>query len=169
MGQQPHSRPARWVSFFGGNSFRVFASQDVRTNYGFGIAWSKPEPHFKWRHGPAELVFETYYEHSNGKNFGLRGTSTEALGAIWYARFRFPSRSLNLFLDIGEGAQLSTSESFDLGTRLNSSPMIGFGFTIRQGSQETLVGLRLLHLSNANLNSENRGQNQVLFYTSVKF
>ena len=167
--QDLYSRPERHVTFFGGSSFRIFASQDVRTNYGFGISWAKPEPHFKWRHGPTQLVLEAYYEHSNGKNLGRRGISTEALGAIWYARFRFPSRSINLFLDIGEGAQLSTSESFDLGTRLNSSPMIGFGFTVRQGSQETLIGIRLLHLSNANTNGENRGQNQMLFYTSVKF
>lgn len=168
-GQGFYSKPSWYISFFGGSSLRVFGSQDIRTNYGVGIAWAKPEPHFKWRYGPAQLVMEGYYEHSNGRNFGDRGEYTEALGMIWYARFRFPSRGLNLFLDIGEGAQISTSESYDLGTRVNSSPMLGLGFAIRQGGQETLIGIRYLHLSNANLNGENRGQNQILFYTSVKF
>lgn len=166
---QIYSKPAWYVSFFGGHSARVFGSEDIRTDYGFGIAWQKPEPHFKWRHGPAELVMEGYYEHSNGENLGSRGQITDALGAIWYARFRFPSPSINLFLDVGWGAQLATSESYDLGTRLNSSPMIDFGAAIRQGSSETLVGIRLLHLSNADLNPDNRGQNQVLFYVAVKF
>lgn len=167
--QDFYSKPGVYISFFGGQSARIFGSQDIRTNYGFGIAWAKPEPHFKWRHGPAQLVMEGYYEHSNGQNLGSRGSYTEAIGMIWYARFRFPSKGINLFLDIGEGVQISTSESFDLGTRVNSSPMLGFGVAIRQGRQETLVGIRLLHLSNANLHRENRGQNQILFYTAVKF
>src|SRR5579862_9234700 len=145
---QDYSKPAMFVSFFGGHNARVFRSQDLRTDYGFGIDWQRPEPHFKWRHGPAELVWEGYYEHSNGQHLDTRGRITDALGAIWYGRFRFLSRRLNLFLDIGEGAQLSTSETFDLGTRFNSSPMLAFGVSIRQGSRETMVGLRLMHLSN---------------------
>ncbi|HWA83396.1 MAG TPA: acyloxyacyl hydrolase [Fimbriimonadaceae bacterium] len=169
LAQGLYTRPERYFSFFGGHSARILGSQDIRTDYGFGIAWAKPEPHFKWRHGPTQLVIEAYYEHSNGQQYPTRGKVTEAIGAIWYARFRFPSKVVNLYADIGEGAQLSNSESFDLGTRLNSSPMIGFGVTIRQGSQETLVGFRILHLSNAGLNRDNRGQNQILFYASVKF
>lgn len=161
---------ASWyVSFFGGHSTRILGTQDLRTGYGFGFAWQKPEPHFKWRHGPSQLVTEAYYEHSNGQNHNIRGEVTESVGIIWYARFRFPRKGFSLFADIGEGAQMSTSESWDLGTRLNSSPMIGFGAAIRQGGSETLVGVRLLHLSNAGLNSRNRGQNQILFYTAVKF
>jgi len=166
---QDYSKPTWYVSAFVGHSARIFGSKDIRTDYGFGIAWQKPEPHFKWRYGPAELVLEGYYEHSNGQELAPRGRITDAVGAIWYARFRFPSRSLNLFLDIGEGAQLANSESFDLGTRLNSSPMLDFGVSLRQGKHEAMVGLRLLHLSNANLNSVNRGQNQVLFYLAVNF
>lgn len=167
--QDLFAKPSWYISFFGGHSARILGSQDIRTDYGFGVSWAKPEPHFKWRHGPAQLVMEGYYEHSNGQQYPTRGKVTEALGAIWYARFRFRSKVVNLFADIGEGAQLATSESFDLGTRFNSSPMLGFGVIVRQGSQETLVGLRVLHLSNAGLNQHNRGQNQILFYTSVRF
>jgi hypothetical protein len=166
--QQPYTKPSWYFSAFGGHSFRVLGSQDIRTDYGFGVAWQKPEPHFKWRHGPAELVMEGYYEHSNGQR-GTRGKVTEALGVIWYARFYFPTRGFNLFGDVGEGGQLSTSESFDLGTRLNSSPMFGGGISIRQGDRDILIGLRILHVSNAGLNGSNRGQNQVLFYTAIKF
>jgi len=167
--QQLYSKPSWYVSFFGGHSARILGSQDIRTDFGFGIAWQKPEPHFKWRHGPAELVMEGYYEHSNGQQHPTRGKVTDAIGTLWYGRFRFPSHSINLFADVGWGAQISTSESFDLGTRLNSSPMIGGGVAIRQGSQETLFGLRWIHLSNAGLNKSNRGQNQFLFYVGVKF
>jgi hypothetical protein len=161
-------RGSWYVSLFGGHSARILGSQDIRTNYGFGLSWQKDEPRFHWRNGPSQLVFEAYYEHSNGQEHPT-GQVTDALGVIWYARFRFPSRRFNLFLDIGEGAQISTSESFDLGTRLNSSPMIGGGFAIRQGRQETLVGVRMLHLSNANAVPNNRGQNQLFFYVAVKF
>lgn len=112
---------------------------------------------------------EGYYEHSNGQDYKARGRITDSLGLLWFARFRFPTRGFNLYADIGWGANLSTSQSFDLGTKLNSSPMFGLGAAVRQGSQETLLGLRLLHLSNAGTNRENRGQNQVLFYVGVKF
>ncbi|HTQ09268.1 MAG TPA: acyloxyacyl hydrolase [Fimbriimonadaceae bacterium] len=165
---QAYTKPTLYFSVFGGKTTRVFGSEDIRTDYGVGIAWQKPEPHFKWRYGPAQLVWEGYYEHSNG-DLGTRGKVTDALGAIWYARFRFPSRSINLFLDVGWGAQLASSESFDLGTRLNSSPMLDFGVSLRQGGHETMLGLRWLHLSNANLNKDNRGQNQVLFYLAFNF
>ena len=40
----------------------------------------------------AQLVFEGYYEHTNGQQPQLRGKLTDALGVIWYARFRFTSR-----------------------------------------------------------------------------
>jgi hypothetical protein len=161
-----YDKPAWYATFFGGRSTRILGSQDMRTNYGLGLAWQRPEPHFKWRNGPAQLVLEGYFEHSNGEDRPTRGKITESIGVIWYARFRFPQ--FNLFADIGEGLHLSTSESFDLGTRLNSSPMLGIGFVVRQGSKETMVGARWLHLSNAGLNGENRGQNQMLFYVSVK-
>lgn len=163
-------RPAWYISTFIGRTARILGSQDQRDNFGFGVAWSRPEPHFKWRHGPAELVMEGYYEHSRGRaNAGGNGTVTDALGVIWYGRFRFPKRHFSLYAEIGEGAQISSSESYDLGTRLNSSPMIGAGFLIRQGSQETLIGLRILHLSNAGLNGRNNGQNQVFLYAAVRF
>lgn len=168
--QQSFLKPAWYGSIFVGHSYRILRSQDIRTDYGFGFAWQKLEPHFKWRHGPAQLVIEGYYQHSNGQQFGTtRGQVTEAIGAIWYARFRFFSRGLNLYGDIGEGVQLSTSESRDLGTRLNSTPMLGGGFSIRQGDREILIGLRLMHLSNGGLNAINRGQNQALIYTSFRF
>jgi hypothetical protein len=166
VAQGIYANPAWYGTFFGGKSTPILGSQDIRTNYGVGLAWQRPEPHFKWRHGPAQLVMEGYFEHSNGEDHGIRGKVTESIGVIWYARFRFPQ--FNLFADIGEGVHLSTSESFDLGTRINSSPMLGFGFVIRQGNQETMIGARLLHISNAGLNQSNRGQNQVLFYMSVK-
>jgi hypothetical protein len=161
-----YDKPAWYVSFFGGRSTQILGSQDMRTSFGFGMAWQQPEPHFKWRHGPAQLVLEGYFEHSNGQDYGTRGKITQSIGVIWYARFRFPQ--FNLFADIGEGANLATSESFDLGTRFNSSPMLGIGFVVRQGSNETMIGARWLHLSNAGLNGNNRGQNQMLFYVSVK-
>lgn len=170
FGQRLYAKPSWYISFFGGHSFRVLSSQDIRTNYGLGIAWAKLEPRFKWRHGPTQLVVEGYYEHSNGETFARpQGRITDAVGMLWYARFRFPRKDFNLFADVGWGAQLSTHESWDLGTRLNSSPMLGFGISIRQGNQETLFGIRIIHLSNAGLNANNRGQNQVLLYTAVKF
>lgn len=166
--QSMDAKSSWYISMFGGRSARILGTQDIRTNFGVGIAWQKPEPHFKWRHGPAQLVQEVYYEHSQGE-IDARGRVTEAVGFIWYARFRFPTRGFHLFLDIGEGVQIASRESYDLGTRINSSPMVGFGFSIRQGSRETLVGLRMLHLSNAGVNSRNHGQNQVQVYVAARF
>ncbi len=166
--QESDAGPSSYVSLFGGRTARILGSSEIRTDFGLGIAWQKFEPQFKWRYGPSQLVTEAYYEHSNGEDLVYRGRTTDAVGGLWYARFRFGSHSLNLFSDLGVGIQLSSSETYDLGTRLNTSPMVGVGFAIRHGNQETLVGLRLLHLSNANLNSKNKGQNQILFYLGAK-
>jgi hypothetical protein len=167
---QSYDRPAWYLTFYGGSSARILGTQDIRTNYGVGISYSRPERHFKWRHGPANLVLEGYYEHSIGEPAeGRSSTFTESVGFIGYARFRFIKRDYALYFDIGEGINFSNLESPDLDTKINSSPMIGGGVAIRQGSRETLLGVRILHLSNAGLRGSNRGQNQILFTVSVRF
>lgn len=168
--QQSGDRPAWYITLYGGESAKILGSQDVRTNYGLGVSYSRPERHFKWRHGPADLVLEGYYEHSIGDPAeGRTNRYSDAIGFIGYARFRFVKRDYSLYFDIGEGVQIADVESHDLDTKVNSSPMIGGGIAIRQGSRETLIGVRILHLSNAGLRGSNRGQNQLLFTVSVRF
>ena len=165
-----YERPSWYITVFGGTSAKILGTQDIRSNYGLAVGWAKPEPRFKWRHGPANLVLEGYYEHSVGEPArGRSERSFDALGFIAYARFRVVEKSYALYFDIGEGIQFATVESYDLDTKINSSPMIGAGIGIRQGGQETLVGLRILHLSNGGVRRPNRGQNQVLFTVSVRF
>lgn len=165
-----YTKPAWYIGLFGGRSARILGSQDMRNNYGISIAWARPERKFKWRYGPAKLVMEGYYEHSAGTPaLGRDERAQEAFGFIGYARFHFVRREYSFYLDIGEGIQIANVESYDLNTKINSSPMIGVGVGIRQGSQETLVGVRILHLSNAGIRPPNRGQNQVQFTVSVRF
>jgi len=76
----------------------------------------------------------------------------------------------SFYLDGGAGL-MATSEDVPEGTqRFNFTPQAGFGFTFEVAENTRLfVGMRLHHLSNANLNAENEGLDSVMAYAGVSF
>ncbi|MGL1595030.1 acyloxyacyl hydrolase, partial [Vibrio parahaemolyticus] len=57
--------------------------------------------------------------------------------------------------------------SHDLPSVVNSTPTLGIGWFAWSGKKRLSIGVRYLHISNANTHRENAGQNQVLLYLSV--
>ena len=54
-------------------------------------------------------------------------------------------------------------------SKINSTPMIGFGVSWNTSEGEASIGLRLLHISNAGLVGKNQGQNQLFLVYSWRF
>ena len=96
---------------------------------------------------------------------------TKAFGILAMSRWhgRRDARGQGFFLDLGWGLQIADRRSLDLDSRLNSTPVVGFGTTLPLGAQELMIGLRYLHVSNAGLVGRNQGSNQFFLTAGVRF
>lgn len=167
------AQESRWfLSAFSGQSIIAFGSADPRMANGAGIAYSFGKKNWLRkgaRHG--ELIVEIYYDLSKSHGVQRRPpNTTSAWGVLAYSRYRWASlRTPTVFLDIGWGLQDASAATRDLSSRLNSTPMIDFGFILGPDRDRAFVGARLMHISNAGTVPNNRGQNQIFVFVQVPF
>ena len=157
---------------FFGQSQLILGSEDRRTGGGFSYAYGRPEPQFKWKSIPAQLVIEGYTDHTHSHGVDTeRSNDTLSYGVLTYGRWRWPvtKRRVGIYFDLGVGLQYANRSTSDLDSRINSTPMMGFGGVFQFGSQELLLGVRFLHISNAGTDKPNKGQNQLFITAAVRY
>lgn len=164
----PGKTDAGWyVGAMLGRSELILGSEDLRQGFGIALGYGKPEPRFRYRDVPAQLVLMAYYQSTKGDG---APRYADAYGALAIARYRFRSNGkVGAYLDLGWGLQATNRTSIDLDSLVNSTPMVGFGAAIRNGSSEVLLGVGLLHISNAGLKGDNQGQNQLFLHLGFRF
>lgn len=164
--------PSYYFNLFGGTSLIVLGSEDKRTGIGVGFGYGRPEPKFRWRDTPAQLVWEVYYDHSSAPAFrNDPPNQTESFGLLAYGKWRWPpnKKGVGYYMTAGWGLQYSNRTTRDLDSKINSTPMIGIGVAWDTGNGEASLGLRFLHISNAGLVGNNKGQNQLHVVYSWRF
>lgn len=164
----PGKTDAGWYAgFMLGRSELILGSEDLRRGFGIGLGYGKPEPRLRFRDVPAQLVLMAYYQSTKGDR---AEKYADAYGVLATARYRFRTNGkVGAYLDLGWGLQATNRTSIDLDSLLNSTPMVGFGAAVRNGSSEILLGVGLLHISNAGLKGDNQGQNQLFLHLGFRF
>jgi hypothetical protein len=170
--QDPLITPSHYLMGFFGQSATILGSEDGRFGGGVSYAFGQPEKRFYMKGIPAQLVYEGYIDHTQSDGGGgIPANSTMAVGALSYARWRWPiDRDGNgVYADLGWGLQFADRTTLDLDSRLNSTPVLDFGGTYKEGNHEYLIGIRYLHISNAGTVRPNYGQNEFFFTLGVRY
>lgn len=167
----PRNHPSRYLYGFVGQSLTTLGSEDVRYGFGIGMGYGKPDRRFRFRSIPAQLVYEAYLDRTTSRFRYAPHRSTYALGGLVLARWFWPrnEKGWGMYGGIGMGLQVAEFRTRDLNSTINSTPVLDIGGTFESGSREYLVGLRLLHISNAGTRGPNQGQNQLLLTLGVRF
>ena len=170
MGDELNAK-THYASVFFGRSALIFGSQDIRTGGGFSYAYGRPEPRFQIKSIPAQFVWEGYYDHTHSSGLQDRANDSDAWGVLGYGRWRGRRNHLGmgLYFDFGWGFQYASRHTYDLDSLVNSTPFLGIGVAMPFGSQEGMLGIRYLHISNAGTVKPNRGQNELFFTAGLRF
>ncbi len=170
----PSQLPGRlYVEGFTGKAIVPFlGSEDRRTAQGVGIGVFLESPRsFRYRSVRPEILIEGYYHRSTSKGVSGSGpNATDAYGVLALVRYSFADRAgTSFYFDWGWGLQYTDMRTIDLSGRLNSTPTVGVGLTFHAGRQELTVGARLMHISDAGLQGNNQGQNQLMLTVGFRF
>ena len=166
------TKSTHYAGGFFGQGQLILGSEDSRYGGGFFYAWGRPEPKFRWGSVPAQAVFEAYADHTHSTGAsGNPGNDTWGYGVLAYGRWRWPisHNGWGAYGDFGLGLQYASHSTVDLDSMWNTTPMGGLGVARQFGSQEFLVGVRLLHISNAGTVGHNQGQNQLFLTLGIRF
>lgn len=170
---RPFTRGNWYVEGFAGRAIPEFlGSEDHRKARGIGIGTYMAAPRrLRYRHYVPELVVTAYHHRSTSAGVsGVGPNATDAYGVLTVARYGFAVvKGLNGYFDMGMGLQYADMRTVDLSGRLSSTPTLGLGLSFGKGQTKWLLGIRLLHISNAGFQGNNQGQNQVLFTLGVRF
>ena len=163
-------RPTWYVSSFIGQSAIVLGSEDIRQGGGFSIAYERPERRFRYGSNGAKLVWEVYADRSHSINHPS-SPNTRAYGVLASARWfgNHDARGQGFYFGLGWGLQYADRTSWDLDSKINSTPMLEFGTTFPVMRREFQVGFRYLHASNAGTVGDNQGSNQLYLTVGFRF
>lgn len=155
------------VVLFTGKSLTVLGSEDPRNARGFGVELETgPESRLRWGSRPGSLVLSAYWSYSHSQ--GIRNdaaNSYQAYGVLAAGRYRWRAGQVRLFGDVGLGIQMLSHQSRDLDSKINTTPVLDLGLEFDCG----LLGVRLLHVSNAGVVGGNEGQNQLFLFVAASF
>lgn len=168
---QPIPKLPEWgITVMGNRSLLMLGTRDSREGVSFAISHAQPEPRFRSGSRPAELVWEGYYQYTRSrKPLTDYPRYTEAVGVLAIARYRWERGAMAQFFEIGWGLQYANRATVDLESRWNSTPMAGFGLSWKTRGDEFLIGIRVLHISNAGTRGSNNGQNQLQMMAGYRF
>ncbi len=171
LGIQPVSQP-RWTVHSGfASSVRILGSQDSRSGSYLGLQVGVPMPSRHLKKGDTSLVIEAYHLFTKGGGLFEYGPDRSfAYGLLAMSRWKTgASTNGSTFFEIGWGLQVQDTTSHDLGSRVNSTPTLGFGWMGKGGKTNLQITARFMHISNAGLIPRNLGQNQVQILFGVRF
>ncbi len=161
-----------WTAWFGRmHSFKMVGSEDARNGLYFGVEQARPEPRFHFWGYDADLVLEAYYFMSDGGGFRQWPETTahnyglSALGRYYLNR----EGSTRFYVEGGWGLDYINRLTYDLYSRINSSPVIGVGVVFERGDHDILLSFRLKHLSNAGTAGPNEGENYGVLMLGYRF
>lgn len=164
----------RWyLSAFNGQSVIFLGSTDPRRAEGIGFGYDfGPANRLRWGEVKGHLLMEGYYHFSTSPGAGVRRwgpNSSQSWGLLALSRYTWTNPGApTMFADIGWGLQIASRATRDLESKLNSTPIIDLGVVIGK-EERAFVGARFLHMSNAGLVGDNRGQNQIFFLVQFPF
>ena len=168
----PRSDPTHYVTAFYGRSQLIFGSEDNRFGGGIAFGYGRPEPRFANGSIAAQMVYETYVDHTQSPGGGgIAPNSTFAGGVLAYSRWLWPTDQYGngVYADLGWGFQVATETTLDLESIFNSTPVLGFGGIFKDGNHDYLVGIRYLHISNAGFVKPNYGQNELFLTIGFRY
>jgi lipid A 3-O-deacylase len=116
-----------------------------------------------WRHwAPDPLRFKVEFAAGSTTTPETRAMISVGMMALYYLDFFSTSRLLP-YLEGGIGVIYTDFQVEGQGSRFNFNPQIGFGTELKWDSGAPFFGtIRLNHISNAGLSSENRGVNSLV-------
>ncbi|HXH62183.1 MAG TPA: acyloxyacyl hydrolase [Fimbriimonadaceae bacterium] len=149
------------------NSFKDLGSEDARHGWYFSLQHFAHEPRFKFWGFEADFVKEAYYMHTIGGGFRVWPvTRAHNFGITLAGRFWLGH---GYFMDAGWGLDYINRLTYDVYTRLNSSPVLGFGSIVKSPMGELQVSLRWKHISNAGTAGHNEGENYLVLAVGLRF
>lgn len=178
-----HSAPSIPVSLYSGGNLYVegfagqsivgwLGSEDPRKAWGLGVGVFMPGPHrFRYRGFVPELLVQGYYHRTTTPGAsGVPANGTDAYGVLALLRYsKVLTSDVSLYFDWGLGLQYADMRTVDLSGRLSSTPTLGIGLSFDTASLKWMAGIRYLHISNAGLQGNNQGQNQMLLTLGLRF
>lgn len=137
------------------------------------LAVGRVDPAFRIGNVDGELIYEGYYHQTSTRGHAnFPAETSHAWGVLATVRYRWKFRSdINIFTDVGFGIQFVDHISEDLRLPNNTTPAVGFGFEFptRDRNKAFLVGVRLLHASNAGRTNPNPGQNLLQYFIAMRY
>lgn len=153
---------------FGGRSVLILGSEDMRQVLGIGYSSEHDWSRLRFRRSPGMLVSELYADYSKSMQHHHRSLESYSVGGLLMGRWPLFGSQSHFFGEFGWGLQLANRKTRDLDTTLNSTPVFGLGLKGSVAGRECYGELRYLHISNANADTPNNGQNQILFVLGFK-
>lgn len=149
----------------------MIGSQDERAGIFIGYQSARPEKRLRFHGRDLTLVLEFNFSHTYGGGWRFRhrdkSWSTGILGIARYEKTGPSGRGF--YYDFGWGVHFASESTWDLDSRVNSTPTIGAGVLIPDGNRTCQIGIRLYHISNAGFKGSNQGQNQLLLQFGVRY
>lgn len=162
-----------WIAegFVGRSMTPILGSEDERNLAGLAIHHLKDFPLARNGRYRADLGTGLYIQQSHSEGIARDPANTvNHIGVMNYVRWSLGNNHrAHAFLDVGMGLHLSSKRTYDLDSRLSSTPFLGVGLAVPRGKQELTVTLRFVHISNANTTAKNYGQNQLWASLGVRF
>lgn len=146
-------------------------SQDERAGVFVGYQTARPEKRLRFHGRDLTLVFELNFSHTYGGGWRARHRDkTWNTGFLGLARYeKIGPSGRGFYYDFGWGVHFASESTWDLDSRVNSTPTVGAGMILPDREQAFQIGLRFYHISNAGFKGSNQGQNQLLLQFGVRF
>ena len=157
---------ARNFEFSIGHGVQILGTSEIRYGVGLGVEWGRPS---KALHiGRAVRAREHAYVRlfrSFIDNEGFDGIVL-GIGGRWHGTTGWFK---NGYLEAGSGVSVSDGVSIDVNSHFNFVSHIGGGFFLSSNVNAPRVGIRWVHVSNAEIEPPNRGLNQFEAVVGFKF
>lgn len=169
--EAPRNHASKYLNAYVGQALTTLGSEDVRYGFAFGYGFGKPERRFRFHSIPAQLVYEGYLLRTTSRFHYAPHRSSWAVGGLAYSRWFWPrnEKGWGMYGGVGIGLQVVEFRSRDLNSTINSTPVLDIGGTFESGNREYLIGLRLLHISNAGTKEPNQGENLLFLTLGMRF
>jgi hypothetical protein len=143
----------------------VLGSEDTRRGAVYEVAFYRPEPRLRFRGRDGSLALTAYYMFTKGGGFeDIPVNQMRTFGLTAAARYPIGSTRDRFFAEAGWGICHNSITTRDLDSRINSTPFLGVGYALDQGT----VTARWFHMSNGGTSGNNQGLNQLVFLVGVR-
>ncbi len=157
-----------WSIHAGYNQGLAFlGSEDARRGELLIIEFAKPEPQFRYKSAPAQLVQSLTYLRSRAQGYPPTTDTIGYRAAARYWNHIFPGTET--FFDLGWGLSFTNPRTIDLPNNINSTPFFGVGILTEMGGIELIFAVHYVHMSNAGTNNDNQGFNALQYTIGIKF